>query len=140
MKVLKIYDKLNRKTVQIDGPLISIKEYSDNNNYINLLINTNLFSSKNEKISYFSYEKIVDGVCRESIDITSKYLQYYQLNEKGQFIHSKRIHVKDPKSFLEKNRIYDTEDKFIEIENYKGNKTLTYEIKNQIITNLLKQN
>lgn len=139
MKVLKIYDKLNRNTVNIDGPFISIKEYSDSKNYIHILINTKLFSSKNEKMSYFSYEKIVDGACRESIDITSKYLQYYQMNEEGQMVHSKRTHVKDQKSFLERNRIYDLEGEFIEVENYKGNKTLIFGIKNEIITKLLNE-
>jgi len=137
MKILKIYDKLNRNILQSNNGEVSIKEYLDENNYVHLIINTKLFSLKNEKISYLGYVNTIDGVNRETIDITSKYIQYKSMNDKGQLIYSKRIHIKDPKSFLEKNRIYDENDKFIEIENYKGNKTLTFEIKNEILTNLL---
>lgn len=137
MKVLKIYDKLNRNILQSDGAFITIKEYYNNNNYIHLLINTKLFSSKSETMSYFSYENIVNGICQESISITSKYIEYKYINYRGNLINSNRINLKDPKSFLHKNRIYDEDDKFIEIENYKGNKTLTFGVKNEILTKIL---
>jgi len=138
MKVLKIYDKLNRNVLQVNGGEVSIREYLDDNNYILLIINTKLFSLKNEKVSYMGYVNVKNGLPMETVDITSKYIQYKSMNERGNLIHSNRVHIKDPKSFLEKNRIYDEDDKFIEIENYKGNKTLTFEIKNEIITNILK--
>jgi len=137
MKILKIYDKLNRNILQVEGASINIKEYLSDNNFIHLIINTKLFSLKNEKMSYMSYVNTIDGLSREIVDITSKYIQHKLMDEKGRLIHSKRIHIKDSKSFLEINRIYDDGDNFIEIENYKGNKNLTFELKNEIITNLL---
>jgi len=136
MKILKIYDKLNRNILQSNNGEISIREYFGDD-YIHLIINTKLFSLKNEKVAYFSYTKTVNGLCIESLDITAKYIEYKSVNKKGQLTHSKRIHVKDSKSFLEINRLYDEVDGMIEIENYKGDKTLIFELKNEIITNLL---
>jgi hypothetical protein len=138
MKILKVYDKINRNLVHYEpltGNLI-IKEYLDEN-IINTIINTKIFKLKDDRRSYYSYMLTSNGITIESIDITRKYLVYKKFNNEGLIIHSERIHLKDNKSFLISDMIYDEEKECIEIENHKGNKTIKFKIKNEIINKLL---
>lgn len=138
MKILKVYDKINRNVVSKNlstGDII-IKEYNQNG-YCYVIINTKIFSLKNQKMAYFSFRNIIEDKIKEELDITHKYIQYKERNEKGLLIQSQRIHVKDPKSFLEIHRLYDDNDEFIEIENYKGKKAINFKVKSDILINFL---
>lgn len=138
MKILKVYDKINRNIISKDPftGSITIFEYNEDG-YCYLIINTKVFSTKSTSMAYFSYRNFVSGVIREELDITHKYVQFKEINEKGFMIQSQRFHIKDPKSFLEKYRIYDDSGEFIEIENYKGKRTINFKVKNDILINFL---
>ena len=134
MKILKVYDKINRNTVQYNpsaGYLI-VNEYAGEN-VARTIISTKLFKLKDEKRCYFSYMSFNSGVPVESLDITAKYLVYKKFNDKGLEVHSERIHLKDNKSFLISDKIYDEKNEFIEIENHKGNRTIKFKVKEEIL-------
>lgn len=138
MKILKIYDKINRNLVHYE-PLtgnLTIKEYLDEN-IINTIINTKIFKLKDDRRSYYSYMLTSNGITIQSLDITRKYLVYKKFNNKGFIIHFERIHLKDNKSFLISDMIYDEVNECIEVENHKGNKTIKFKIKNEIINKFL---
>ncbi len=138
MKILKVYDKINRNTIHYEPSSgnLTLKEYLEED-VINIIINTKIFKLKDDKRSYYSYILNSGGIVIESIDITRKYLVYKKFNNKGLLVHSERIHLKDKKSFLISDIIYDINSEHIEIENYKGNKTIKFKIKNEIINKLL---
>lgn len=141
MKILNVYDKINRNVFHTNESKgsITIKEYGDND-YSFLFINTHVFKLKDEKRSFFSYINYTNlGIPIESIDITVKYLIYCKFNDKGLVVHSERIHLKDNKSFLISDRIYDDSGEFIEVENYKGNKIVIFKIQTDIVNDFLKQ-
>jgi len=122
MKILKVYDKINRNTFKHDqgtGNVVMREFYSDTD-YITVIINTKVFKLKNDKLSYFSFIHTVNDIARETMDLTSKYIFFKVSNEKGMLTHSERIHLKDNKSILLVDRIYDEVDEFIEIENHRG--------------------
>ena len=138
MKILKVYDKINRNTLQVNYSTgdITIREYTGKD-YIYLVINTKLFNIKNKNVSYFSYRNIVNNQILEELDVTTKYIYFKQKNEQGLLSYSKRIHIKDTKSILEVRRIYDEKGEFIEIENHNGKKTINFKINKEILTNFL---
>lgn len=138
MKILKVYDKINRNTIQVNYSSgdIYIKEYIENG-YCYLLINTKIFKAKRNNIAYFSYRKIINNKIREELDLTLKYLEFKEKNEDGLLIYSKRMHIKDQKSFLEIFRLYDENNEFIEIENYNGKRTMNFKIKNETLNSFL---
>jgi len=138
MKILKVYDKINRNTVLIDytSNNINIKEYIEDG-YCYFIINTNIFKTKKNNIAYFSYRKVIHNTIREELDLTHKYLEYKKRNNEGLLIYSKRMHIKDHKSFLEMFRFYDERNEFLEIENHKGKKTINFKIKNDTLNNFL---
>jgi len=139
MKILKIYDKINRNVFHhdINTGNITIREFCDNNKICTLFINTKLFKSKNEKMAYFSYVEAENNVVTKTLDITRKYILFRLMNQDGLLIHSERTHLKDSKSFLLIDRIYDDIGDFIEIENHHGNKTMKFTVKKEIINQLL---
>lgn len=140
MKVLKVYDKINRNLIHSDlktGNLI-IREFFEGDSFITIIINSKVFKNKSKSMSYFSCTHTEGGIVRCSIDITHKYIFFSLINESGLLVHSERIHTKDNKSFLIKDRIYDDSAEFIEIENYKGNRTINFKIKENIINELIK--
>jgi hypothetical protein len=138
MKILKVYDKVNRNTVhhELSSGTLILKEYL-NNSVINIIINTKIFKLKDDKRCYFSYVYSTSGITVQSLDITGKYIVYKEFNNKGLEIHSERIHLKDNKSFLISDKIYDETDESIEIENHKGNRTVKFKVKNEIINQLI---
>lgn len=138
MKILKVYNKINRNIVQVDYSTgdITIKEYTENG-YCYLIINTKIFKSKNNNLAYFSYRNIINNNIVEELDLTKKYIQFKKRNEKGLVTYSKRMHIKDQKSFLEIIRIYDEDNEFIEIENHRGKKVMNFKIKNDTLNNFL---
>ena len=139
MKILKIYDKINRNLFHYDtntGNII-IREFYDDNNHCVIFINTKLFKSKNEKIAYFSYVNTTNSVITETLDITGKYIFFKTMNINGLLTHSERIHLKDNKSILLIDRIYDDVNEFLEVENYRGNKTVKFKVKNEILNQFL---
>lgn len=138
MKILKVYDKINRNTIHYEpnSGNLTLKQFLDED-AVNIIINTKIFKFKDDKRSYYSYVLNSRGIITESIDITRKYLVYKKFNKKGLLIHSERIHLKDKNSFLISDIIYDINSQFIEIENYKGNKTIKFKIKNEIINKFL---
>jgi hypothetical protein len=139
MKILKVYDKINRNTLLSDEytGMIHIREYYTETDFIHVIINTKVFKSKNDKIAYLSYSNVQSGISRERLDVTSKYIFYSVQNEEGRLLHSERIHIKDNKSIVVLDRIYDENKEFIELENHKGKRTVKFKIKNEILNNLL---
>lgn len=139
MNILKVYDKINRTVFEYDSSTgnIFIIEY-DKDERCCFIINTKIFKAKRDKVAYFSYVKLKSDIIIETLDITSKHIYYKSMNKKGLLVHSERIHLKDNKSILFVNRIYDEADEFIEIENHRGNSTIKFKIKNEIINNFLK--
>lgn len=140
MKILKVYDKINRSVFHSDTTTgnIFIKEYLSDNSYIYIVLNTKIFNSKNENLSYLSCMYYENNIAIESLELTSKYLIYKKNNKKGKVEFWERTHIKDNKSFLRVDRIYDEKDDFIESENHKGSRQLKYTIKPNIIEQLLK--
>lgn len=139
MKIIKVYDKLNRNVFHSDESTgnITIREYADNDNYFQLIINTKIFKLKNTKVSYLSFVLFENGLMSEAMDVTNKFI-IYQKNSNGRLMFYERLHLKDIKSFLRINRKYDIDGEFIEIENHKGSKTIKFKIKDEILTNFLK--
>lgn len=139
MKILKVFDKINRNVYQHDASTgnVAIREFYNGNDFFAILINTRIFKNKNERMAYFSYIDVVNNTVRKTLDITSKYMFFTQTNEKGLLVHSERIHLKDQKSIITLDRIYDIADEFIELENHKGRKTVKFKVKNEILNNLL---
>lgn len=140
MKILKVYDKINRNILYSDEDTgnIYIKEYLNDNDYIYIVLNTKIFKSNSETKSYFSLINFESGCIKETLDITGKYILYKKNNEDGKLILSERIHIKDEKSFYNIYRIYDEDGCFIELENHKGVKNFKYTVKQEIINELLK--
>lgn len=142
MKILKVYDKINRNVLHTDqksGSII-IREFPSKNEYALLMINTKIFKSKNDKVSYLSYAFFVNDIAIQTLDLTKKYLVYQENDLKGNLKHFERLHIKDSKSFLIKDRIYDENEKFIEIENHKGKKTAKFQVKENFIQTLINNN
>lgn len=144
MKILKVYDKINRNVFHFDpntGNII-VREFKSDKDYFTVLINTKLFQKKLERVAFISCEKTINSIVRSVLDITSKHFFFKIFNKKGMLIHSERVHLKDNKSILSIDRIYDEVDEFIEIENHRGVKTVKFKIRNQLINNFLniKQN
>lgn len=139
MKILKVYDKINRNIFQSDMSTgdISIREYYNQTDYFNVLINTRIFKTKRERLAYFSYANVQNGIAIETLDITSKHIFYSLSNASGLLVHSERIHLKDNKSISVIDRIYDPDKNFIESEKYRGRKTIKFGIKNEVLHKLL---
>lgn len=137
MKILKVYDKINRNIFHYDKVTgnIHIKEFCDDKSCITLIINTKLLNREN--ISFFSYSKELNGLEIEKLDITKKNIYYKITNEKGLIIHSETINLKEQKTVLEINRIYDECEEFIEIENHRGKKSMLFKVKNRLLNNFL---
>lgn len=138
MKILKVYDKINRLVLESnsDTGIVYIKEHVDSNNYFYVIINTKLFKLKRDKIAYLSYVKMLNGKISETLDLTCKYILYKKMNEQGLLICSEKIHIKENKSILTVNRIYDELNEFIEIENHRGKKTINFKVKKQLLNKL----
>jgi hypothetical protein len=138
MKILKVYDKINRTVFESDSNTgnVFIREYLQNDESCYFIINTKVFKSKRDKMAYFSYVRLKLGKVIETLDVTSKHIYYKSMNEKGLLVHSERIHLKDNKAILLVDRIYDEWDEFIEIENHRGNRTMKFKVKNEIINQL----
>ena len=137
MKVLKVYDKINRNTFHYDantGNLI-IKKFYNDFDYLTIFVNTKLFCSKNDRMAYFSCIYTVNNSIRETLDITGKYIFFTKINQNGLLAHSDRIHIKDKKSIVTIDRIYDNINEFIELENHKGKNTIKFKIRNEILNN-----
>lgn len=142
MKILKVYDKVNRNVFYKDtssGQII-IKDFISDISHSLLVINTKIFKSKNEKVSYLSYVLFENNMPVQTLDLTRKYLVYQEIDSEGNLKHSERLHLKDSKSFLIKDRVYDEDKKFIEIENHKGNKTIKFPVKENLIQTLINNN
>ena len=102
MKILKVYDKINRTIFESDSNTgnILIKEYLPNDESYYFIINTRVFKSKLNNMAHFSYVKSKCDKIIETLDVTDKYLYYKAMNEKGLMVHSERIGIKDNKSIL----------------------------------------
>lgn len=140
MKILKVYDKTNRNIFQKDpksGNII-IRVFIKKNIFFTLIINTKIFALKNDKIAYFSYVKTENDLTVKTLDLTRKYLVFTKKNKKGLLTHSTRLKINDLKSKITIDRIYDEFEEFLELENYKGKKTVKFKLKKELITNLLK--
>lgn len=139
MNVLKVYDKINRAVFESNSEYgnVIIKEYINQDESCCFIINTKIFKSKRDKMSYLSYVRLKYDKIVETLDITCKYVYYKSMNESGLLIHSERIHLKDNKSILLVDRIYDEYNEFIEIENNRGNRTMVFKLKKEILNNLL---
>ena len=139
MNILKVYDKINRTIFESNSSTgnIFIREY-DKDECRYFIINTKIFKAKRDKVAYFSYVRLKSDIVIETLDITIKHIFYKFMNEKGLLVHSERIHLKDNKAILFVDRIYDEADEFIEIENHRGNSTIKFKVKNEIINNFLK--
>ncbi len=140
MKILKVYDKINRIVLQCDALTgnITIREFFNDTDYYSIIINSKIFKSKNDNMTYFSFVSIVDNITKETLDITNKYI-FYSSYDNGRLIHSDRISLKDNKSIVTIDRIYDVFDDFLELENHKGKKTIKFKIKKEIINKFLKK-
>lgn len=139
MNILKVYDKINRTLFESNSDYgnVLIQEYIDPDESHRFIINTKIFKSKRDKMAYLSYVKIKFGQIVETLDITCKHIYYKSMNDKGLLTHSERIHIKDNKAVLLVDRIYDELDEFIEIESHRGNRTMRFKLKNEILNNLL---
>lgn len=139
MNVLRIYDKINRRIFYSDEYTgnIFIDEYQDDL-HISLLINKKIFNKKLSKHSYLSVLIYKNEVLREMLDLTNDYVFYAKSNEHGRMIFSEKRKIKDQKSFVTIDRIYDQDGEFLEVENHKGNKTTKFKIKPELITKFLK--
>ena len=139
MNILKVYDKINRLLFESNSEYgnVTIREYLNPNESCCFIINTKIFKSKRDKIAYLSYARSKFGQIVETLDITCKHIYYKLINDKGLLIHSERIHLKDNKSILLVDRIYDEFGEFIEVENHRGNRTIKFKLKNEIFTNIL---
>ncbi len=137
MKILKVYDKINRNTFEriSRNGYISIKEYDNDNNYLYLVVSIKNFKLKDK--CYLSCAFIKDNKTIESLDITRKYIHYRLANEKGLMVHKELISIKENKTILEVDRIYDSNNEFIEIEKHRGNKTVNFTVKDEILTKFL---
>jgi len=138
MKILKVYDKINRIVLQSDALTgnITIREFFNDTDYCSIIINSKIFKSKNDNMAYFSFVSIVDNIPKETLDITNKYILYSSYKE-GLLIHSDRIHLKDNKSIITIDRLYDVFNDFLELENHKGRKTIKFKIKKEVINKFL---
>jgi hypothetical protein len=138
MKILKVYDKINRNVLQYDQNTgsLTVREFHSDTDYFTLIINTKVFKIKSERMAFLSCINTVNGIARESLDITSKYVFFVITDERGMLIHSERIHLKDNKSILLVDRIYDELGEFIEVENHRGNRTMKFKLKDEIINQL----
>ena len=138
MNVLRIYDKVNRRIFYSDeytGNII-IDEY-EGDLHVSLFINKKIFNKKLSKYSYISVLIYKNEVLREMLDLTNDYVFYAKSNEQGRMIFSEKRKIKDQKSFVTIDRIYDEDGEFLEIENHKGNKTTKFKIKSELITKFL---
>ena len=139
MKILKIYDKLNNHVFQSDaysGNII-IKEYNNNDNYVQLIINAKIFGINHDKLSYFNYSYYANGLCIETIDLSQKFIIHQKRDKSDRMVYYERINIKNKKSVITINRIYDECGEFVETENYKGNNTTKFKLKNEILTKFL---
>jgi hypothetical protein len=139
MKILKVYDKINRNVFLSDTTSgnVRLTEYTGPDDYFSIYINTRIFSGKRNNMAYFSCVNVIDDVIRESVDVTEKFILHKKMNENGLLLHSERTHLKDNKCVVTIDRIYDENGEYIELENHRGKRMTKFKIKNEII-NLLK--
>jgi hypothetical protein len=83
MKILKVYDKINRNVLQYDQNTgsLTVREFHSDTDYFTLIINTKVFKIKSERMAFLSCINTVNGIARESLDITSKYVFFVITDE-----------------------------------------------------------
>lgn len=136
MKIVKVYDKLNRNVFfsDVNTGNVHIVNYEDSST---LIINTKIFNQKIKRQAFLTYIT-TNGDIEITINVSQDFIYYTEINKKQQLIKKETFSIQDLKTTYLLNKIYDEENS-ISIENHRGQSQINFTVKNELINQFIEK-